>query len=76
MRKVVFMIDGWFMRKRIYSLRAFHYSGPEIREYCVSHLGDDDYLYRIFYYDTEPLGRRGRNPISKKAVDFKKLEWQ
>lgn len=72
MRKVVFMIDGWFMRKSIYRLKTFYYCGPEIRKYCMSHLRADDYLYRIFYYDTEPLDKIGHNPITKKAVDFSK----
>lgn len=70
MRKVVFMIDGWFMRKQIYKYKTFYYSGPEIRKYCVKHLRKDDYLYRIFYYDTEPLDKKGHNPITKKAIDF------
>lgn len=71
-RKVVFVIDGWFMRKRIYSLKTFYYEGPEIRRYCKSHLKAGDYLYRIFYYDTEPLDKKGHNPVSKKFIDFKK----
>jgi uncharacterized LabA/DUF88 family protein len=71
MRKVVFMIDGWFMRKRIYNLKTFHYGGPEIRKYCKSHLKQNDYLYRIFYYDTKPLDKKGHNPITKKLIDFK-----
>ena len=70
-RKVVFIIDGWFMRKRIYSLKTFHYDGPEIRKYCRSHLKQDDYLYRIFYYDTEPVDKKGHNPITKNLIDFK-----
>jgi uncharacterized LabA/DUF88 family protein len=64
------MIDGWFMRKRIYTLKTFYYSGPEIRRYCIKHLGPDDHLYRIFYYDTEPLGKRGHNPITARAINF------
>ena len=64
------MIDGWFMRKRIYQVKAFYYSGPNIREYCMKFLGDTDSLYRIFYYDTEPLNEKGHNPITKKFVDF------
>ena len=72
MRKVVFVIDGWFMRKRIYSLKSFHYDGPGIRKYCKSHLRPDDDLYRIFYYDTEPLDKKGHNPVTKTLVDFKK----
>lgn len=70
MRKVVFMIDGWFMRKRIYELKAFHYDGPSIRNYCKDHLRDNDYLYRIFYYDTEPLEKTGHNPITRKMIKF------
>ncbi len=72
--KVVFMIDGWFMRKRIQKLKTFTYDGPNIRKYCGKHLKerDGDTLYRIFYYDTAPLEKKGHNPISKKAVDFSK----
>ena len=59
MRKVVFMIDGWFMRKRVQYLKAFTYVGPEIRKYCLKHMKSGDYLYRIFYYDTLPLEKKG-----------------
>ncbi len=72
MSKVVFMIDGWFMRKRVYQLKSFFYNGPNIRTYCLGFLGNEDSLYRIFYYDTEPLNEKGHNPISKKFVDFSK----
>lgn len=71
--KVVFVIDGWFMRKRIYKLKAFYYCGPEIRKYCCHHLKrGEDQLYRIFYYDTEPLDIKAHNPINNKFVDFSK----
>lgn len=73
-RRVVFFIDGWFMRKRIYALRLFPYDGHNIRKYCLKHLRDGDYLYRIFYYDTKPLEMKGHNPITKKAVDFSKTK--
>ncbi len=72
MRKVVFMIDGWFMRKRIYSTKAFYYTGSNIRDYCRKHLRNNDSIYRIFYYDTEPMNRKGHNPVSNKAIDFSK----
>lgn len=72
MGKVVFMIDGWFMRKRVYYLGSFHYDGQSIRKYCCSHLKKEDQIYRIFYYDTAPLDKKGHNPITKKLVDFKK----
>ena len=70
MRKVVFVIDGWFMRKRIYRLKSFLYDGPNIRKYCKKHLRNDDTLYRIFYYDTEPLNKKGHNPVSGNPIDF------
>jgi len=72
MSKVVFMIDGWFMRKRIYQLKKFYYNGANIRKYCLNFLKEDDKLYRIFYYDTEPLMEKGHNPITKEFIDFKK----
>lgn len=74
MSKVVFMIDGWFMRKRIYQLKSFYYNGPNIRNYCIEFLSPNDTLYRIFYYDTEPLMEKGHNPITKKFIDFSKTQ--
>lgn len=70
MRKVVFIIDGWFMRKKIYELKSFYYDGTHIREYCLKHLRKEDHLYRIFYYDTMPLMMKGHHPITKKLIDF------
>lgn len=70
MNKVAFVIDGWFMRKRIYNLKTFYYTGAEIRKYCCRHLRGTDTLYRIFYYDTGPLNKKGHNPITNKLVDF------
>jgi uncharacterized LabA/DUF88 family protein len=66
------MIDGWFMRKRIFQLKTFHYDGPSIRNYCKKHLRQRQKIYRIYYYDTEPLDQKGHNPITKKAIDFGK----
>lgn len=67
------MIDGWFMRKRIYVMKGFHYDGPNIRKYCIRHLKNDDRdqtIYRIFYYDTLPLMQKGHHPITHKAINF------
>lgn len=66
------MIDGWFMRKTILKQNAFHYDGPGIRNYCFQHLKKGDYLYRIFYYDTEPVDKKGHLPITKASIDFSK----
>ena len=74
MSKIVFMIDGWFMRKRIYQLKSFYYNGPNIREYCTKFLRPGEAIYRIFYYDTAPLLDKGHNPITKKFIDFGKTD--
>jgi len=66
------MIDGWFMRKRIYKLKAFYYEGKNIRKYCMHFLKPGDSLYRIFYYDTDPLKDKGHNPVTKNFIDFSK----
>ena len=38
---------------------------------AMRHL-EDDYLYRILYYDCNPILKKAHNPISNKAVDFSK----
>jgi uncharacterized LabA/DUF88 family protein len=68
------MIDGWFMRKRIYQLKLFFYDGPNIRSYCQQYLSSTDSFYRIFYYDTEPLKEKGHNPVTRKFIDFSKTQ--
>lgn len=35
-----------------------------------SHVGRENYLYRIFYYDCMPFSKKVHNPISKKCIDF------
>lgn len=70
MRRVVFMIDGWFMRKRIYRLGPFFYNGQNIREYCKRHLRPGDQIYRIYYYDTKPADEKGNNPLTNSFIDF------
>lgn len=72
MSKIVFMIDGWFMRKRVYELKKFFYNGKNIRNYCMNFLKSEDSLYRIFYYDTKPLIEKGHNPVTKNSINFSK----
>ena len=64
------MIDGWFMRKRVYKLNKFSYNGKNIRNYCMNFLKKEDFLYRIFYYDTKPLIEKGHNPVTKNFINF------
>ena len=41
---------------------------------ALRHLRDNDVLYRIFYYDCEPLSKKMHNPITKKCIDFSKTD--
>lgn len=41
---------------------------------AMKHVGNNNTLYRIFYYDCLPLGKKVHNPISKKVVDFSKTD--
>jgi uncharacterized LabA/DUF88 family protein len=75
---VAVLIDGGFFLKRYANL----YNGAEahtpatiarnIYRAALKHVSSDYVLYRIFYYDCSPLGKRVQNPISKKAIDLSK----
>lgn len=39
-----------------------------------SHVGKNNYLYRIFYYDCVPFAKKIHNPVSNKCIDFSKTE--
>jgi uncharacterized LabA/DUF88 family protein len=76
--KVAILIDGGFFLKRYNSL----YPGadghsPEIiakniYKAALKHVPADYELYRIFYYDCSPIGKRVHDPISKRSIDFSK----
>lgn len=69
MQRVIFVVDGEFMRKRIISLKAFYFDGAGIRRHCLSHLTPDETLSRIMFYDALPFTGRGEHPISG-PMDF------
>lgn len=78
--KVAVLIDGGFFIKRFNSLynKDRTMSGGEVAEMlytmAMKHVGDKNTLYRIFYYDCYPLGKKSRNPISGKPIDFSKTD--
>ena len=81
--KIAFIIDGYFMRKRVFFASkkkyGFQYNGGNIRNYCKKHLNSSnefkkDSIFRIYYYDSLPIDKKAHNPISKKSIDFKKQE--
>lgn len=69
LKKVAFMVDGNFLFSRVKYFKSFFVDGPGIRAYCLRHLGEDEELYRIFYYDAPPLDRKGKDPLGA-DIDF------
>lgn len=76
--KIAVMIDGGFFIKRFRTLydKERKMTGSEVAErlytMAMRHVGSRNTLYRIFYYDCYPLDKKAHNPITKKAIDFKK----
>lgn len=78
--KVAVLIDGGFFLKRYNSLynkdgkKTAEDVANDIYRLAHSHIGNENYLYRIFYYDCIPLDKRVHNPISRKCVNFATTE--
>ncbi len=72
------MIDGGYFMKRYNTLYNRDRSKtPEtivkdLYTIAHSHVGDNNYLYRIFYYDCVPFEKKVHNPISGRCIDFSK----
>jgi uncharacterized LabA/DUF88 family protein len=74
--KIAVLIDGGFFVKRFNSLynKDRKMPGAQVADYlytmAMKHVGNNNTLYRIFYYDCLPLDKKVHNPISKKLVDY------
>ncbi len=76
--KVAVLIDGGFFIKRFNALynkdRAM--SGAEVANYLYTmahkHVGINNTLYRIFYYDCHPISKKVHNPLTKRLIDYSK----
>ena len=75
------LVDGGFYRKRakyLWGEKTAEARAKELKAYCFAHLRDDGsgearYLYRIFYYDCEPVGRKSvYHPLKKANMDLDK----
>ncbi len=75
---VAILIDGSFFLKRYRAVykNSKNHKPPQVAStlytMVMKHVGDDNYLYRIFYYDCFPLSKKAHNPINKKSIDFSK----
>ena len=83
MSKVAIMIDGGFYRKRarhLWGEKTAQERAKELEAYCFAHLKHKDgdvprQLYRIFYYDCAPVGRKSVfHPLTKQNVDLDKSD--
>lgn len=83
MSKVAILVDGGFYRKRakfLWGEKTAEARARELEAYCKAHLhkkdaGIERVLYRIFYYDCEPIGRRTvYHPLTKRNVDMDKSD--
>lgn len=81
MSKTAILIDGGFYRKRakyLWGEKNAEDRAKELEAYCWAHLrrkdnGVDRQLYRIFYYDCAPIGRRSiYHPLKKANVELEK----
>ena len=76
--RVAIMIDGGYFMKRYNTLYNRDRSKTpktivkDLYTIAHAHVGDNNYLYRIFYYDCFPFEKKVHNPISKKCIDFSK----
>lgn len=76
--KTAILVDGGFYRRRAYA--AYGDKTPteradELYAYCKRHLtshGENNELYRIFYYDCPPMATQVYHPLTKKNVNFAK----
>lgn len=76
--KIAILIDGGFLIKRYNALynrlktKTPEQIADDIYTMAHCHVGRENYLYRIFYYDCLPFSKRVHNPISKKCIVFEK----
>lgn len=81
--KVAILVDGGFYRKRAQTLfgsKSACNRAEELFNYCLMHLktksekNNPRELYRIFYYDCQPLSGSVYNPISQRNIVLEKTD--
>ena len=83
MIKTAILVDGGFYRKRaryLWGEKSAEDRATELNAYCKAHLKgtkdpEGNHLYRKFYYDCEPIGRRSvYHPLKRANVDLDKSD--
>lgn len=84
MPRTAILIDGGFYRKRakhLWGNKTAEDRAKELDAYCKTHLyhqqkrEQNRQLYRIFYYDCAPIGRKSvYHPLTRKNVDLDKSD--
>ena len=83
--KTAILVDGGFYRKRAHVLwgdKTPSERADELFKYCTKHISIQNSknkiehccLYRIFYYDCDPIEKKVYHPLLKKTVDLKKKD--
>lgn len=77
--KTAILIDGdFYLRRHSIHFGRERNTDPkkvacDIQAHCMKHIKKDkDQLYRIFFYDCRPLGKKAHTPIGNKAIDLSK----
>lgn len=76
--KVAILVDGAFYQKRaniLFGKKDAKSRASELVTYCHRHLKDgfqENYLYRIFYYDCPPSEKRVYHPLTREQINLKK----
>ena len=88
--KAAILIDGGYFLKRLKSVRGdVDTSSPEavvraidrlvgshLKQLNETHQAPNPFrlLYRCFYYDALPYGKKGHSPISRRSIDYAKSD--
>ncbi len=70
------LVDGAFFLKRYRKCfdggkdHTPEETAKSLHNYLMKHLDDFNDLYRIFYYDSQPLDIRSHNPIDGRSINF------
>lgn len=77
--RMAILVDGGFYLKRAKNLRRGDKSpksrARELADYCRKHAEHEGAeIYRVFYYDCDPLGKKAYHPLLNRTVDLSKTK--